>query len=67
VGWLTSGGHGHTVGCSIGYGYVRDPENGVDGDRVLSGSYELEVATTRVPAEVFLDPLYDPTMSRIKS
>jgi 4-methylaminobutanoate oxidase (formaldehyde-forming) len=34
---------------------------------VLSGCYELEVATERVPAKVFLDPLYDPTMSRIKS
>jgi sarcosine dehydrogenase len=67
VGWLTSGGHGYTVGRSIGYGYVRDPENGVDRDGVLSGRYELEVATQRVPAEVFLDPLYDPTMSRIRS
>ncbi|MGE5260511.1 MAG: GcvT family protein [Actinomycetota bacterium] len=66
VGWLASGGYGYTVGRSIGYGYVRDPENGVDRDTVLSGSYELEVATTRVPAEVFLDPLYDPAMSRIK-
>ncbi len=67
VGWLSSGGYGYTVGRSIGYGYVRDPENGVDRDKVLSGRYELEVATRRVPAEIFLDPLYDPTMSRIKS
>jgi glycine cleavage system aminomethyltransferase T/glycine/D-amino acid oxidase-like deaminating enzyme len=67
VGWLTSGGYGYTVDRSIGYGYVRDPENGVDRASVLSGRYELEVATTRIPAEVFLDPLYDPTMSRIKS
>ena len=67
VGWLASGGYGYTVGRSIGYGYVRDPENGVDRDSVLSGRYELEVATTRVAAEIFLDPLYDPTMSRIKS
>jgi sarcosine dehydrogenase len=67
VGWLTSGGYGYTVGRSIGYGYVRDPENGVDRDKVLSGRYELEVATTRVQAEVFLNPLYDPAMSRIKS
>jgi 4-methylaminobutanoate oxidase (formaldehyde-forming) len=67
VGWLSSGGYGYTVGRSIGYGYVRDPENGVDRNSVLSGRYELEVATTRVPAQVFLDPLYDPTMSRIKS
>src|SRR6266508_761247 len=49
VGWLTSGGYGYTVGRSIGYGYVRDPENGVDRDKVLSGRYELEVATRRVP------------------
>ena len=67
VGWLASGGYGYTVGRSIGYGYVRDSENGVDRDSVLSGRYELEVATTRVAAEIFLDPLYDPTMSRIKS
>jgi 4-methylaminobutanoate oxidase (formaldehyde-forming) len=67
VGWLSSGGYGYTVGRSIGYGYVRDPENGVDRDTVLSGRYELEVATERVPAEIFLDPLYDPAMSRIKS
>jgi sarcosine dehydrogenase len=67
VGWLASGGYGYTVARSIGYGYVRDPDSGVDREGVLSGRYELEVATMRVPAEVFLDPLYDPTMSRIKS
>ncbi|HSD92279.1 MAG TPA: FAD-dependent oxidoreductase [Methyloceanibacter sp.] len=66
VGWLTSGGYGYTVGKSIGYGYVRDPEQGVDREKVLSGRYELEVATERVPAEVFLDPLYDPKMARVK-
>jgi sarcosine dehydrogenase len=67
VGWLTSGGYGYTVGRSIGYGYVRDAESGVDREMVLSGNYELEVATVRTHAEVFLEPLYDPTMSRIKS
>jgi sarcosine dehydrogenase len=67
VGWLTSGGYGYTVRRSIGYGYVRDPENGVDRAAVLSRRYELEVATVRVPAEVFVDPLHDPTMSCIKS
>jgi 4-methylaminobutanoate oxidase (formaldehyde-forming) len=67
VGWLTSGGYGYTVGRSIGYGYVRDPEEGVDRAKVLSDRYELEVATTRVPAEVFLDPLYDAAMARVKS
>lgn len=66
VGWLASGGYGYTVGRSIGYGYVRNPD-GVDRDYVLSGTYELEVATERVPAEVFLDPLYDPSGARIRA
>ena len=64
-GWLSSGGYGHTIGKSIGIGYVRNPA-GVTRDYVLSGTYELEVATRRVPAEVSLKPLYDPGMARIK-
>ncbi|MBQ4807021.1 GcvT family protein [Phaeobacter sp. HS012] len=66
VGWLTSGGYGYTVGQSIGYGYIRNPD-GVDPDYVLSGDYELEVATQRVPCKVQLGPLYDPSMSRVKA
>jgi 4-methylaminobutanoate oxidase (formaldehyde-forming) len=50
VGWLTSGGYGYTIGKSY----------------VLSGEYELEIATERVPCSVQLDPLYDPEMARIK-
>jgi 4-methylaminobutanoate oxidase (formaldehyde-forming) len=65
VGWLTSGGYGYTIGKSIGYGYVRDP-GGVDAAHVLSGEYELEIATERVPCSVQLAPLYDPEMARIK-
>ncbi|MEZ5826309.1 MAG: FAD-dependent oxidoreductase [Geminicoccaceae bacterium] len=67
-GYLTSGGFGHTIGRSIGLGYVRnDPEKGgVDAAYVLSGEYELEVATERVPATVCLKPLYDPRNERIR-
>jgi sarcosine dehydrogenase len=66
VGWLTSGGFGYTINRSIGYGYVRNP-NGVTAAYVLDGTYELEVATVRVPATVSLKPLYDPTNSKVKS
>lgn len=66
VGWLTSGGYGHTVGQSIGYGYVRNAD-GVDAEYVLSGEYELEVATERVKATVHMQPLYDPKMARVKA
>jgi 4-methylaminobutanoate oxidase (formaldehyde-forming) len=67
AGWLSSAGWGYTVGKSIGLGYVRDAESGVDADYVIGGEYELEVAAERVPAQPFLKPLYDPEMKRIKA
>ena len=66
VGWLSSGGYGHTLGKSIGLGYVRHP-GGVTEDFVLSGSYELEVASERVAASVTLSPLHDPQNLRVKA
>lgn len=65
VGWLASGGYGHTVGQSIGYGFVRIKN--VTEDFVLSGKYELDVAAVRVPATVHLAPLYDPKGGRIRA
>ena len=47
-------------------GYVRSDEY-IDTEFVLSGDYELEVATERVKANVFLKPLYDPKMEKIKT
>ncbi len=66
VGWLTGGGFGHSIGKPIGFGYVRNPE-GVSDTFLTTGVYELEVATTRVPATLHLAPLYDPGMEKIKA
>ncbi len=66
VGWLTSGGFGHTIGKPIGYGYIRNPE-GVAAEYVLSGNYELEVAKERATASASLKAFYDPTSSRVKA
>ena len=55
-GWLSSAGYGHSVQKSIGMGYVRSTEI-MNKDYVLSGEYELEVATERVKADVTLAPL----------
>ena len=66
AGWLSSGGFGYTVNKSIGLGYVRNPD-GVTEDYVLSGEYELEVATERVKCSVYMKPVYDPAMARIKA
>jgi 4-methylaminobutanoate oxidase (formaldehyde-forming) len=66
VGWLSSGGYGHTIGKPIGFGYVRQPDGGLDESFVASGSYELEVGMKRVASNVDLAPLYDPKMERVK-
>ena len=65
VGWLASAGYGHTIGRSIGYGYVRN-ETGVDRAYVRGRSYELKVDDERVPATVFLEPPYDPKAARVR-
>ncbi|MAY87892.1 MAG: FAD-dependent oxidoreductase [Pseudooceanicola sp.] len=66
VGYLASAGFGHTLGKWIGMGYVRS-DDVIDRDFVLSGDYELEVATQRIPCSVSLAPLYDPRMERVKA
>ncbi len=65
VGWLGSGGYGHTLQTNIGYGYVRRAE-GLTREYLRSGRYELEVATARVPCDIHLAPLYDPKMERVR-
>jgi 4-methylaminobutanoate oxidase (formaldehyde-forming) len=65
VGWLSSGGFGHTLGKPIGYGYLRLAE-GVTDEWMKTGRYELEVASERVPCQMHLTALYDPSNARIK-
>ncbi len=66
VGSITSGGFGHRVGASLGMGYVRC-EDGVDGDFLTGGGFEVEVACERYPATVQLKPFYDPANARVKT
>ncbi|MEH6405377.1 MAG: glycine cleavage T C-terminal barrel domain-containing protein, partial [Sneathiella sp.] len=66
VGSITSGMFGHTVGKSLGMGYVEN-EDGVDADFINSGTYEIEIACERFPATASLKPFYDPTSKRVKS
>jgi len=66
VGWLSSGGYGHSVGQSIGLGYVRN-EDGVDDEYLETGKYELEVRNQIVPARLHLQALYDPDNLKLRS
>jgi 4-methylaminobutanoate oxidase (formaldehyde-forming) len=66
VGYLTSGGFGYTLQRSIGFGYVRNAE-GVSDEFLMSGSYELVVASETYPAEISLAPVYDPAGEKVKA
>ena len=67
VGHITSGMFGHTLGKSLGMGYVENDHGLVDKAFVMAGSYEIEVAGERFAADAQLEPFYDPKSERIKS
>ena len=66
VGRITSGAYGHTLGQSIGMGYVAHA-GGVDTAYVASGRWELEIATERFTAHAQLDAPYDPKSARVRA
>ena len=65
VGYIASGAYGHSLGASVGLGYVNH-EGGVSRDSVESGRYEIEVAGRRFPARASLKPMYDPQGARLR-
>jgi 4-methylaminobutanoate oxidase (formaldehyde-forming) len=67
VGRITSGMYGHTLGRPLGLGYVANPGGTASPEWVAAGSYELEIAARRVPAEASLRPFYDPGGARIRA
>jgi len=66
AGRILAGGYGHTLGASVGLGYIEN-EEGVTADYVRSGTYEIKVAGVRYPARASLRPMYDPKGERIRS
>lgn len=65
-GRITSGAFGHTLGRSLGMGYVAAADGNVDVAYIKAGSYEIEIAGERFPAEASLRPFYDPSNARVK-
>jgi 4-methylaminobutanoate oxidase (formaldehyde-forming) len=67
VGDLTSAAYGHTVGASVGLGYVtRDDSQPVDAAWLEAGSLAVDLAGQRFKAKVGLKPPYDPAGARTK-
>lgn len=59
VGWLSSAGHGHTIGKPLGLGYISNSE-GVDKAWASAGTYELGVLNKRIPAKIHTPMVFDP-------
>ena len=66
VGCVTSGAYGHSLGRSVGMGYVAHPD-GVDAAFVRGARWELEIALERFAATAHLEPPYDPKSTRVRS
>jgi 4-methylaminobutanoate oxidase (formaldehyde-forming) len=67
VGDLTSAAYGHTVGASLGLGYVkREDGQGIDEAWLTAGRFEVDLAGKRLKARPSLRPPYDPAGVRIK-
>lgn len=64
VGYISSGAYGFTLGTSVGMGYVHC-RDGVSQEVVDSGSFEIEIACERYPAEASLRAFYDPKGERV--
>ncbi|MEE9301046.1 MAG: FAD-dependent oxidoreductase [Alphaproteobacteria bacterium] len=62
-GQITSGAYGHTLGSSVGLGYVENAA-GIDDDYILSGNYEVDIAGKRAAATPHWGAPYDPKSKR---
>lgn len=67
VGETTSAAFGHFLGKDLAMAYIKNPDGVADDDYVVSGTYQVDIGGTLVPATVTLEPLYDPRSARIKS
>jgi len=60
VGWITSGGYGHSVQKSLAMGYV--PKELVS----AAGQFEIEIIGERRPATLLKEPAFDPSGSKMR-
>ena len=61
VGWITSGGYGHSVKASIGMGYVpKELADKTDG-------FEIEIIGERRKAKIIREALFDPKGEKMRS
>ena len=63
VGWVTSGGYGHSVGLSLAQGYLP----AALAERDEAGLFEVEILGERRPARIAVEPPFDADGLRMRS
>ena len=63
AGYMRIGAFGYTLGAATGLGDINR-ESGVTADMIAEGSFEVDIAGTRVPAKASLRPFFDPDRTR---
>ena len=65
VGYLTSGNYGHTLGGSVGLGYVKSIEP-ITADWLAGQQWQIDVGGQRFDAAASLRAAYDPSGARMR-
>jgi dimethylglycine dehydrogenase len=60
IGWITSGGYGHSVGLSLAQGYIP-------ADLVENTRFQIEILGNRCDATVLPEPPFDPAGAKMRS
>jgi 4-methylaminobutanoate oxidase (formaldehyde-forming) len=66
VGYIRAGNYGHTLGGSVGLGFVHN-QDGVTSAYVKNGKFEIDIAGQRYSAKASVRPMYDPKLERVRS
>ncbi len=64
VGWVTSGGYGHSVNTSIAQGYI--PAALANADDAMRDGFQVEILGKRCDATLLTEPLFDPQGLRMR-
>jgi 4-methylaminobutanoate oxidase (formaldehyde-forming) len=65
AGYISSGAYAHTLGTSIGMGYVKI--GSLEAKDILSSEFTIEIAGQRVKAIPSLTPFFDPKSTKVRS
>ena len=65
VGYIRAASYGFTLGGAVGLAMIEAGEP-INKAYIANGTWEIDIAGTRYPAEVSLRPMYDPKMERVR-